>query len=152
MSSIKIAIGNMALAASVLAGAAQAGMCQWKDEKGLTHFAAHCPLDSDAKIEARYTGGTVPLNQEPAPSLIIEQANRLNAKRAAEAARTESKAAHQRAEKAADEARRANEAAAGQETAREARMEERFDRLERQIRFNKIMDDYHRQIQEINSR
>jgi hypothetical protein len=64
-------------AAVALCGAANAGTCRWT-ENGTTHFSEKCP--PGVTVEERRYGGTAPLNETPAPSLIIQQGQRARAR------------------------------------------------------------------------
>lgn len=84
-------------AAVALCSVANAGICRWT-ENGTTHFAEKCP--PGVIVEERRHGGTVPLNETPAPSLIIEQGQRARARMEAREA-----ASQARREKSRQEAR-----------------------------------------------
>jgi hypothetical protein len=64
-------------AAIAICGVANAGTCRWT-ENGTTHFSEKCP--PGVTVEERRHGGTVPLNETPAPSLIIQQGERAQAR------------------------------------------------------------------------
>lgn len=84
---------ELIVATLLLAGTAQAQVCQWKDENGVTQFSSQCP--SDVEIEQRWRTRPIDYGAVPAPSLLIEQANRIKAKNAAEAAQLRQKRAIQ---------------------------------------------------------
>ena len=95
---------RLVVATLLVAGAAHAQVCQWKDAKGVTQFSNRCP--TDVEVEQRWRTAPIDYDAAPAPSLLIEQANRIKAKNAAEAAQLQQRRAIQAEDEYVEKMRR----------------------------------------------
>ena len=98
---------NYLLVTIAFCSVANAGTCRWT-ENGTTHFAERCP--PGVTVEERRYGGTVPLNETPAPSLIIQQGERARARIEAREAASRAQGAKWRHEAQIEKTRRQEDA------------------------------------------
>jgi hypothetical protein len=93
------------VATLLVAGVSDAQVvCQWKDAKGVTQFSNTCP--TDIEVEQRWRAAPIDYGATPEPSLLIEQANRIKAKNAAEAAQLQQRRAIQAEDEYVEKMRR----------------------------------------------